>query len=317
MLTECKSSIKNRTKCISIALLLGTVNMTHAAEVCSVFDGNAIGSTHTLRFDGADITDDATNQDLFGKNDVYFGGSLPTAANPSGIYGVSAAVIESNTTYDLTTLGKITVKGTFYNRDYATPGQYNESYVGLLPADLSSSSLTNPVIGTDAGDLPPHVQRLGLYSGISLLLPGPRILVVESGSATTTGGGAIVNATPVAGTPTASSIPPMGQWFDLSATYEIVAGNFQMTDMLIDGVSASTIPGASYTFPVIYGPVANFPWLNSMKTFIAADDATSEMCVDNYRGAAAVPTLSQWALIFLSGLMLLTGVFFRPSKNRP
>ena len=222
--------------------------------VCSIFDGNTLGVTHTERI--IDTEDTSTNQDLFGRSAVYFGGSTPSDLITAGNGGQVASVIEDNIIYDLTTSGSsITVSGNFYNRTASIPQPYNESYLGLFP---SNAGLGNPLVGY------PVIEREGIVLGT---VPSNNRLIGAENRSNLLPGSLFFNTTnnPIA--------PDPDSWFELSATFTILNGSLVVSRFLIDGISSGNEP-----FEL--GPTNNYPWVNSLKAAIAVDDSASEMCVD-------------------------------------
>lgn len=264
---------------IPLTLIFFQSHTIQAAEVCSTFDGSAIGTTHTERI--IFTTNSASNQSLFGRNEVYFGGDTP---NVSGNAAQVATTIENNTIHDLTIPGSsITVSGSFYNRNSNPFQLYNESYLAILP---STTTLANPLLGL------PIIQREGIIIGT---VPDTSTLVgVNSGSST--------QASTVLFNTSSNPVAPVeNSWFVLSATFAIQGGNLFINSFSVDGVETGIAP-------IDLGSASNFPWLNSVKAAIAVDDSASEMCVDFDDVTVPPPVLNPTAVPIFTPLGIMATI---------
>ena len=272
----------------SLAVTLLASSSAQAANVCSVFDGNTIGATHTVLPNDAAIgviDNSATNQDLFTKNDVYFGGNTLVSAPPIP-NATSPQIIASNQTYDLTQLGSITLAGDFYNRDFS--GLHNESFLAIIPTVSVNPNPTQHI---------PVTGREGIIAGIG----GVNFRMIDYVNGTTTV--RPHDAVPAPAITTAT-------WQNVSVTYAIQGTNFVVTEFSLDGSNKLA------TVPTVIGPVANYPWLSNMKVAMGVDDAASQICIDDHQAAVAttaVPTLSNISLAVL-GLLLFGFAYSRKSQ---
>lgn len=236
----------------------GTNNPTVWASFTNKFAWESFGTDANLYGTAAAIPE---HTDLTGANNatnVFFGGVWQNP-NSQNTAQVSSDFI-SRSTFNLNaSSGPITLVGRFLNKSKYT--EENESYLFIVPNNYLNfqpmGRYTPPTLWDKS-------QRQGIMIGGNIFTG---LLIIEN------------NLTPAPFTIKSlpagwgGLAPTPNTWYTMSVTFDVQSPNLVITDVSINGTTAS------FTYPIIVGPVATHSWINSLRVAASADDLMDDFTV--------------------------------------
>lgn len=188
------------------------------------------------------------------KSNIFFGGDDVTN-------GHANTQVICKKTYNLFS-GPIKIRGTFYNR--SSDPNYNESYVGIVPANYNYFAPLDADPGMSGSGL--NVREgiiIGAVNG-----SGNSFLIDHKSSAQTSG---FVKG------PVASGLN-FSRWYTMEAVFEVINDKLYLKSAIYNDGTIRKPLGSN----VLIGNVSNYNWLDSIQLITGVDDMLADMTIVKY-----------------------------------
>lgn len=189
------------------------------------------------------------------KNNVFFGGDDATN-------GHANTQVIGKTTYNLFS-GPIKIRGTFYNR--SSDPNYNESYVGIVPANYNYFAPLDADPGMSGSGLS---TREGIIIG-AVNGSGNAFLIDHKNSGQLSG---FIKG------PVSSGVN-FSKWYTMEAVFEVVNNQLFLKSAVYNDGTVRKPLGNN----VLIGNVSNFSWLDSVTLITGVDDMLADVTVVKYK----------------------------------
>jgi len=237
----------------------GTSNPTNWATVTNNFEWEAFGTDANLYGTAAAIPQHADLAGADNPTNVFFGGVWQNI-NRDNTGQVSADFISKQTFSLSSTSGPITLEGKFLNKSGFT--EENESYLFIVPDNYTHFQ---PFGRYDPPGFGSTNQRQGIWVGGNITTS---LFIVNNMDAST--GSSTISSRPTGWDGLA---PAVNTWWTLSATFDVQGSNLYVTDVKVNGSTAS------FSYPVLIGTVAANSWINNFRVAASADDLMDDITI--------------------------------------
>ncbi len=236
----------------------GINNPTLWASVTNRFAWEAFATDANIYGTAAAIPQHADLSGVNNPTNVFYGGVWQNIdRNNTG--QVSADLISKNTFALSAASGPITLVGRFLNKSLYT--EENESYLLILP---NSYTHFQPLGRYDPPGFTNSVQREGIFIGGNI---STSLAIFDNHSA------AAATTVPASLASWGGLAPAANTWYTLSATFDVQGTNLVVTNVSVNGVTAG------FTYPVVIGTAASYPWISSMRVAASADDLMDDFTI--------------------------------------
>ena len=235
----------------------GINNPTLWASVTNRFAWEAFATDANIYGTAAAIPQHADLSGVNNPTNVFYGGVWQNIdRNNTG--QVSADLISKNTFALSAASGPITLVGRFLNKSLYT--EENESYLLILPNSYTHFQPLGRYDPTTWGT----IQREGIFIGGNI---STSLAIFDNHSAT------VATTVPASLASWGGLAPAANTWYTLSATFDVQGTNLVVTNVSVNGVTAG------FTYPVVIGTAASYPWISSMRVAASADDLMDDFTI--------------------------------------
>lgn len=183
------------------------------------------------------------------KSNIFFGGD-------DNSNGHANTQILSKKTFSLKD-GPITVRGTFFNR--SGDPLYNESYIGIMPANYTYYS----PLDNDLGGL---ANRQGIATGY----------VATSNNAILLDHGTTTDLTKTIKGPINAIMKPAGKWYTIESTFQLIGTDLYLISSYYNDGGGNQQPLGAM---VKIGNTSTMDWLDNLVVFMGIDDMASDLTI--------------------------------------
>jgi len=235
----------------------GINNPTLWASVTNRFAWEAFATDANIYGTAAAIPQHADLSGVNNPTNVFYGGVWQNI-NRNNTGQVSADLISKNTFALSAASGPITLVGRFLNKSLYT--EENESYLLILPNSYTHFQPLGRYDPTTWGT----IQREGIFIGGNI---STSLAIFDNHSAT------VATTVPASLASWGGLAPAANTWYTLSATFDVQGTNLVVTNVSVNGVTAG------FTYPVVIGTAASYPWISSMRVAASADDLMDDFTI--------------------------------------